>query len=290
MRLVESPMEQVEFRGRPYFVKRDDRLHPFPGNKARKLRGLLALDWTKIGRVVSHGGNQSNAMLALARLAHFQGRPFDYHIPPLPASLRTAPIGNLGLALELGMNLIETRRPPKRESCPTGTLFVPQGAAMAEAEIGLRELARELNRFARNQELRRPILFVPSGTGTTAVYLHRHLSFPVLTTPCVGDRDYLRRQFAELTSPPYPAIIGDEAKARFGRLEEGYLRLWSALRRETGIEFDLLYDPPGWRALTRLDHDGDIIYLHCGGQEGNASMLARYRRRFGEEVVDSLGP
>jgi 1-aminocyclopropane-1-carboxylate deaminase/D-cysteine desulfhydrase-like pyridoxal-dependent ACC family enzyme len=271
-------VSEVEFRGRRYLIKRDDLLQPFPGNKARKLRGLLDLDWSRIRSILSHGGNQSNAMLALAHLAQLKGVAFQYYTPPLPGWLRAAPQGNLEKALALGMELREGRGPPDVALLPEDSLFVPQGVAMAEAEQGLMELAAELDRFAQHHQLSQPILFVASGTGTTAAYLHRHLGFPVVTTPCVGDGAYLRRQISTLTPNCCPAIVDGQQKARFGQPDPTHLALWQELHDSTGIEFDLLYDPPGWNALLKLDHPGDAIYLHCGGTEGNPSMLSRYRR------------
>jgi 1-aminocyclopropane-1-carboxylate deaminase/D-cysteine desulfhydrase-like pyridoxal-dependent ACC family enzyme len=48
------------------------------------------------------------------------------------------------------------------------------------------------------------------------------------------------------------------------------------------VEFDLLYDPLGWRVL--LEHIGlfesPVLYIHQGGVLGNKSMLPRYQRKF----------
>ena len=48
-----------------------------------------------------------------------------------------------------------------------------------------------------------------------------------------------------------------------------------------GVEFDLLYDPIGWKSL--LEHeeklDGTPIYIHQGGLLGNVSMEERYKRK-----------
>ena len=83
------------------------------GNKARKLASLHRT--LKPGdHVVSHGGGQSNAMLALASLCDARGARFTYHTRPLPAWLRRQPTGNLRRALSLGMDLAEH---PSAEAC-----------------------------------------------------------------------------------------------------------------------------------------------------------------------------
>ena len=273
-----SPVARVRFRGRDWFIKRDDLLHPFPGNKGRKLLGLLALDWSGIRQIVSHGGNQSNAMLAVARLARMRGRPFRYYTRPIPAWLRAEPVGNLREALALGMELVETRSAPDPAGFGEDGLFIPQGVADALAEPGLAQLARELAGFVRDQGLAQPTVFLPSGTGATAFFLQRHSPWPVLTVPCVGDAAYLREQFARLGPPPWPRVLEPLPSHPFARPRPEYLALWHELRDATGIEFDLVYDPPGWLALLRNAPPGPVIYVHCGGVEGNATMLARYRR------------
>ena len=121
-------------------------------------------------------------------------------------------------------------------------------------------------------------VFLPSGTGTTAYFLQRRLGLAVVTTPCVGDGAYLRRQFAALGPPPFPRIIDPPFSLPFGRPDPRSHAIWSELLTETGIEFDLLYDPLGWLALLGAGIEGPVLYLHCGGVEGNPSMLARYRR------------
>jgi len=277
-----SVVNEVTFRGRRFYVKRDDLLRPFPGNKARKIEGLLQRDWSRIDRLVSHGGAQSNAMLALARLAAQKNVGFDYHTRKLPDWLRQHPTGNLQSALALGMRLIESAsgEPPRPHA--RRVLFVPRGMAMPEAETGIARLAREIRRFADDLGLTQLTVFLPSGTGATALYLQRHLDFTVATTPCVGDADYLRRQFSLLQPDPasHPLVIEPPFRHVFGKLDETSLAIWRALKDETGITFDLLYDPVGWRTLLCARLASPVLYVHCGGVEGVASMLRRYRRKF----------
>jgi 1-aminocyclopropane-1-carboxylate deaminase/D-cysteine desulfhydrase-like pyridoxal-dependent ACC family enzyme len=283
LKVQNSPVEQVSFQGRTYYIKRDDLLHPFPGNKARKLTGLLQKDWSKISRVVSHGGTQSNAMLAIARLARYKNCTFDYYTRLAPEWLKEHPVGNLKAALALHMQWHETEseKPDESEINAPGTLFIPQGAAMPEAEVGIQTLAQEITDFAKKQSLDKLIVFLPSGTGATALYLQKHLSFPVHTIACVGDAGYLQQQFQTLEPnlQNYPRILPQKQKSPFGKPVKKYLQTWQTLKEQTGIEFDLLYDPPGWLILQDWNPKTPIMVIHCGGVEGNESMLARYRRK-----------
>jgi 1-aminocyclopropane-1-carboxylate deaminase/D-cysteine desulfhydrase-like pyridoxal-dependent ACC family enzyme len=73
-----------------------------------------------------------------------------------------------------------------------------------------------------------------------------------------------------------------EKKHHFGKLYKDNYKIWLKLQQQTGVEFDLLYDPLGWRVL--LEHIGlfesPVLYIHQGGVLGNESMLPRYRRKF----------
>jgi 1-aminocyclopropane-1-carboxylate deaminase/D-cysteine desulfhydrase-like pyridoxal-dependent ACC family enzyme len=142
-----SPVELAIVRGRLVHVKRDDQLRlpgsQISGNKARKMWSLNALPYDNFPDVVvSYGGPQSNAMLALAAVVHFQNsnrniidrhksssrsssrRPNDddnsngsaenehkkrfvYYTKKLPHFLRKQPRGNLFRAQSLGMELVE---------------------------------------------------------------------------------------------------------------------------------------------------------------------------------------
>ena len=76
-----------------------------------------------------------------------------------------------------------------------------------------------------------------------------------------------------------PTILISPQKYNFGRPHKDLIGQYRILLEQTNIEFDLLYDPIGWISLL---HNIDaikkpIIYIHCGGIEGNQSMLARYQ-------------
>lgn len=157
--------------------------------------------------VVSYGGPQSNSMLALAAVVHFQntqlstkvGDPkekhFVYYTKKLPRFLRNQPSGNLFRAMSLGMELIELSSdeynalfgsewggsgdtapinldPPT----PGDSVYIPQGGACSMAVTGTRHLAREILEFWTAHGANQPLsVCIPCGTCSTAVLVHRAL-------------------------------------------------------------------------------------------------------------------
>lgn len=204
-----SRVDIVMVRDRVIYLKRDDQLRlpasRISGNKARKMLALNNLPSHKFPRsVVSYGGPQSNAMLALAAVVHFQNQRaaygeddprrhrFVYYSKKLPRFLRNQPNGNLFRAVALGMELIELSppdydrvfggdwggnvAPPPSLEPPTGdnsSLWVPQGGACEMATAGARRLAEELVSYWREHGNARPLtVCLPGGTCSTALLLH----------------------------------------------------------------------------------------------------------------------
>jgi 1-aminocyclopropane-1-carboxylate deaminase/D-cysteine desulfhydrase-like pyridoxal-dependent ACC family enzyme len=284
-----SPVQEIQFCERTIFVKRDDLLHAdFGGNKARKFYGFFEEDLSRYKKIVSYGGHQSNAMFSLASFAKLHNLQFDYYVKPLPKFLKSNILGNFRNALDFGMNLIETSDYQKIMSgeiqfSEPETLFVKQGGAMPEAESGVKFLAKEIETFAAENAISELAVVLPSGTGATAVYLQKHLKFNVFTVPNVGDAEYLTKQFSELVPEAnlHPTVWDStKKKYQFGNLYPEFYLIWQKLFAETGIEFELLFDPKTWlllcENLKQLPYP--ILYIHSGGTAGNASMEARYLR------------
>ncbi len=294
--LRESPVQKVNYKGKALWVKRDDLIHPyFNGNKARKFKFYLESDTGRFQKVASYGGHQSNAMYSLAALAKLKKLEFDYYAKPLPVTLRLNPVGNLKYALEMGMNLIEIQHyedffqrmslPEKTyESFGENTILIRQGAAEKEAESGVKGLADEIKEFAQKEGIEMLKVFIQSGTGTTALFLQKHLDFEVITTPNIGGKDYLLKQFGllEPDTGHYPTILETEKKYVFGHLYRDYYEIWEAFCQETGILFELLYDPKTLIVLAEYMKQSEVpvLYVHSGGTVGNESMLLRYKRFF----------
>ncbi|MEA1913832.1 MAG: 1-aminocyclopropane-1-carboxylate deaminase [Campylobacterota bacterium] len=281
MKLHHSPTQEVTFQNHSFFIKRDDLLHPdFSGNKARKFHYFFEKEFHNIQKIVSHGSNQSNAMYSLSVLARLKGWKFDYYVDHVPSWLEQNPSGNYAYALENGMNILKEDIPKVFDQ---DTLFIDEGGAIKEAQYGIELLANEITLWAKNNRYKEVNIFLPSGTGTTALYLQKYSCFNVFTCPCVGDKKYLEQQFNALENAHHPIILPTHKKFHFGKLYKENLEMWKQLKQQTKIEFDLLYDPVGWQTLLQsnlMKQDIPLVYIHQGGLIGNITMLQRYERKF----------
>jgi len=281
---VPTPVESITFNGSSFHLKRDDLIHPdFSGNKARKFHYFLSHDFPKIKKLISYGSNQSNAMYSLSVLAKMKGWEFDYYVDHIPDYLRENPQGNYRAALENGMNigLQDSEFRVQEEN----TLYIEEGGRQKEAEVGIRILANEIIEWKKERKIKKLNIFLPSGTGTTALFLQKALStLKVFTTPCVGDSDYLKKQFLMMEGDEkyHPEILNLDKKYHFGKLYRDSYKIWLKLRQQTGVEFDLLYDPKGWMVMMAYPEifSEPTLYIHQGGLKGNESMLRRYKRKF----------
>lgn len=283
MKIINSPVQKVNFNTFEIFVKRDDLLHhDFSGNKARKFLYFLEHDFPSIKKVISHGSNQSNAMYSLSVLCRLKKWEFIYYTDHVSGFLAQNPMGNYKNALDNGMRLIQGKCVP--EKFEEDTLFIQEGGALKEAEFGIKKLALEIEEFAQTHRLDELEIFLPSGTGTTALFLQKNLPFKVLTCACVGDETYLKKQFELLEKEPmtFPTILNRDKKYHFGKLYKEFYCMYKNLKEQTHIEFDLLYDPLGFIVLQNYLHNNPykkILYVHQGGILGNVTMLQRYARK-----------
>ena len=281
-----SPIDTITFEGHSFYIKRDDLLHPdFSGNKARKFYYFLQNNFPNINKIVSYGSAQSNAMYSLSVLAKMRGWRFEYAVDHIADYLKDNPHGNYKGALDNGMK-ITIGSIESSDNLDEDTLYIEEGGRQKEAEYGIKILAKEILDWQKENNIKELNIFLPSGTGTTALFLQKHLSHTIVyTTPCVGDSEYLKKQFLELEvdEPCHPHILTLEKKHHFGKLYKDNYKIWLKLQQQTGVVFDLLYDPLGWR--TMLAHpevfSKPTLYIHQGGVLGNESMLPRYERKYG---------
>lgn len=293
-------MQTVNIAGHRIYIKRDDLLNKhFSGNKARKFAYFMDNDFTTINKIIGYGSPQANSLLSLAALANLKGWQLDFYVKNIPNWLKNNANGNYKAALALNANIIEIDNnelnnyknldhfmKTKKKTLHSDSLFIPEGGRCQYAQHGIQTLANEIIEFCQSQGINDPLIMLPSGTGTTAIFLQSFLPFQVYTCACVGTADYLRAQFSELDSAEmhWPTILTTTKKYHFGKLYKEFYDIWLQLQCDTQIEFDLLYDPLGWitllEYLTINSDDKPVIYIHQGGIVGNESMLPRYKRKF----------
>ncbi|BCD59865.1 1-aminocyclopropane-1-carboxylate deaminase [Nitratiruptor sp. YY08-14] len=288
-----SPVETVRYKNLSFYLKRDDLLHPdFSGNKARKLFFLLHNPPKNIQKIISYGSMQSNAMYSLSVIAKMRGWEFEYYTR-INEKLLQNPKGNLKAALKNGMKLKDIRHWTLDigdlnllSECKTidDVVIVPEGARCKEAEEGIKLLAQEIMEWAENENIKQLNIFLPSGTGTTALFLQKNLSrFQVFAVPCVGDKEYLKKQFFALEADEkfHPTILEPPKKYHFGKLYKELFAIWQKLKEQTGVEFDLLYDPIAFKTIiSNSRFPIPFLYIHQGGLKGNETMIERYKKKF----------
>lgn len=288
-----SKISSIIFRNRRVFVKRDDKLilNGVRGNKARKFASLS--DLKGIDGIVSYGGAQSNAMLALANVSRHNAVPFVYVSKPVPERIKHVQ-GNFQEALGTGMRHIQLHpdefKETFMESAPlkcaavakkmsrdllelgqeANILYVPQGGAWPGAEVGIMQLAEELRaqiyelREADELKMQRPILFLSAGTGTTAFFLAQYLSgvAQVVAVPASGDERYLMKQMQWLQAaagakPIFPDVLCPRIRSSFADIREDKFLIWQEMER-TGISFDLIYAPKTWEEVFLAIDEGRL--------------------------------
>ena len=293
MKYINSPINQVKFRNQKLFIKRDDLLDSeFSGNKARKFYYFLKQDFKGIKKIVSYGSAQANSLYSLSVLAKLKGVKLEFFVSSVAPFLKQNPMGNYKMALENEAFIIETQKNGEENhqlildkyKDRSDVIFIEEGGRVKEAEYGIKILAKEIEEFAKKQNLKDLNIFLPSGTGTTALFLQKNLSFDVFTTPCVGDAEYLKKQFfhLEANKTVHPKIISLNKKYHFGKLYKEFYEIHNELLKSTKIEFDLLYDSKGWLTLFNNTDlfNKNLLYIHQGGLLGNKSMYLRYQNKF----------
>lgn len=237
-----SPVQLAMIRNRVCHIKRDDLIKlpgsHISGNKARKLwSAALYPSQDFPACVVSYGGPQSNAMLAMAAVVHHHNQQrstqnsakkscqFVYYTRTLPKFLRTSPSGNLFRAQSLGAEVVEvppakyaalfgdetTRHEPPgflEAPIPGDSLWIPQGGSSDMAVVGCERLAHEIIDYWQEKGRDRPLtVCLAGGTCTTAALVHMALQqdarsasmdIQLVVVPCVGDASYAQRQMIAL--------------------------------------------------------------------------------------------
>ena len=285
-----SRIDKVKFRGRSFYIKRDDLIDPcLSGNKYRKLYTLMQTPSNAYKKVISYGGGQSNAMLSIACLCKSKGWEYHYYTKTLPSYLKKGLEGNLEQAIGLGMIVHEVSHENYEAQVKLlqaleeeGTLVISQGGADEIASKGVEVLANEINLWKKEKNLAKLIVVLPSGTGSTSLYLKAFLNkdIELYTVVLVGDEAFQLEQWKRLSNGPYPKIL-PSAKKKFAKPYDEYLEIYQELKSETKIEFDLIYAPKTWIQITEqlFESESEILYIHTGGVSGNHTMLERYKHK-----------
>jgi len=286
--MLPSRVDSVKFRDRSFYIKRDDLLDTcLSGNKFRKLYTLLQTPNETYKKVISYGGTQSNAMYAISCLCRQKGWEFHYYTKNLPQFLKDGVEGNLELALANGMIVHEVAHEDfdmkvqaLKKIEEEKTLIISQGGADETSKEGVSLLAKEINEWKEEKGIKDLYVVLPSGTGTTALYLQEFLDreISLYTSVLVGDENYQRQQWQRLSVGPYPNVFKSQEKKKFAKPYSEYLQMHQELLNATGITFDLIYAPRTWIQLLEniKDEEGEILYIHTGGVSGNQTMLERY--------------
>ena len=172
---------------------------------------------------------------------------------------------------------------------------IPQGGACGYAVPGCRLLANEILLFWAENGNGRPLsVFIPGGTCSTAIILHRELrriqsesdpacrmDIEVVVIPCVGDEGYAERQMMALNmetggtgekneipkvlkpAPMASFYLEGADNLRYFRFGEPDLDILNSFREMEGcgVKIDLLYGAPAWNVLLRhwpVDGDADF--------------------------------
>lgn len=184
MKLSNTPVESIRIFGREIFIKRDDLLHPeFSGNKARKFAYFLAHDFPETTKLIGYGSPQANSLYSMSALAKIRGWHLDFYVDHIAAHIKTQTQGNYVAACENGANVIDLSERLDREGRTSeqyikesvlinesNALFIPEGGRCEYAEFGIVQLAKEIIDWAVHTAQFDLTVFLPSGTGTTALF------------------------------------------------------------------------------------------------------------------------
>ncbi len=275
---IESRIDLVEINTFPVHVLRDDLIHPLiSGNKWRKLKGFVQ---DRKEGIISSGGPYSNHLLACAAYAQMHKLESIGYVRGNYHRFESATMHkckSLGMQLRYLSNadfkqLLETPSKIMSKSEIERHTYIPFGGDGAEAELGIQEMASQIN-LSCNPDL----VFVPAGTGATAYYLAKHLNphiklfvFPAVNNPpeikALAKRlAILKRQRVTELMPASTSPLG-----KLGDEEKACILEWNAIHE---VKWDPVYNGKLFYALQEkavqyLARDQKALVIHTGGLFG----------------------
>ena len=279
-----SPLQQLRHaRLSQLWIKRDDLIDPYiSGNKWRKLKYILEDASTKgKNHLVTFGGAYSNHLVATAAAASRSGLKAT-------AFVRGEQVNNemLVLCSLYGMELIFTDRETYKDKTAcylayaknhSGTYFIDEGGASAEAVRGCAEIITELPENTTH-------IFCAAGTGTTAAGLFQGIQKTGLKSklhviPVLKGGEFIRDEIARYVPVTDELILhtdyhfGGYAKTKPDLLK--FIRHFTATH---GVLIDPVYTAKLFFAIYDLAEkdyfrEGEkIIAIHSGGLLGIMGM------------------
>jgi len=280
-----SPTDFFSFNDIDFFIKRDDLIDPFiNGNKARKFQFLL--NWSKpIDEIISHGSLQSNALVALSYIAKQRNIPFIYHTNRNEDFIKQhKDEGNLKIALDNQTTIIPHDYDEYSQMCSNIFLqkgycntskkfYIVEGGALSHAEEGMATLANEIFLWSKINNITDFSVFLPSGTGSSAFFLQKHLNTQGIIITVYKNNDLRQGEFQKFgTSYLTALVIETNHKTKYGHLDSTLLKTITDIEEASNISFDRVYDPKGFQSIfdnRDLFSNKPILYIHCGGLTSN---------------------
>ncbi|MNK04746.1 D-cysteine desulfhydrase [compost metagenome] len=274
-----SPIHQIHYNGKSFFIKRDDLIDPFiSGNKWRKLKYILKDAASKNKKhLVTFGGAYSNHLLATASAAA------KYQLKAT-AFVRGEEVNNeiLALCKIFGLQLHFTDRESYRNKPALfekyygnddEAYFIDEGGASYEATIGCAEITNELEEHFDH-------IFCAAGTGTTAAGLLKGINQLGLKTQLhvvtvLKGGDFIREEIAQYEQDISKLSLHiDYHFGGYAKTNKELISFIKDFSSKTGILIDPIYTGKMFYAINdliekkQISKDARILAIHTGGLFG----------------------
>lgn len=285
---LKSPVESVQFqtndnRSLSFQIKRDDLIDfSISGNKWRKLKfNFKEFESGKYKAIASFGGAFSNHIAALA----FAGQRAEIKTVGF---IRTHQIDlnnpTLKMAEQCGMTLVPVSRDQYRlrhrpeflsalsQQYPD-CYFVPEGGSNALAEMGVAELAQEIQTVSNISHIA-----LPFGSGGTTRGLARALpNHQIFATAVVNDEELIEQVKSEFDNV---TINQKHLCGGYGRVTPELSQFCIEFFHQTGIPIEPIYSGKLLHSVCYgneydTQHLDKTLVIHTGGLQGLKGLLYR---------------